>query len=117
MMFFSADQMHVWHLQTGSYAQHKALNGYYDTIRDQIDAFAECYMGYSGERLSAKGGLRFLEYSNVEQVNLHLDQVCKFCGDLYGELERMSPKPTHLLNIVDEMKATIAKTKYLLTLS
>ena len=32
LLFASRTQAHVFHLQTNSYAMHKALNGYYDDI-------------------------------------------------------------------------------------
>ncbi len=47
-LFASRDYGHRAHLATGSYAQHKALNDFYDTLTDLIDKLVECYQGRHG---------------------------------------------------------------------
>ena len=44
-LLFSQTQAHVFHLQTGSYAEHKALQGYYEGIDDLVDSLVESYQG------------------------------------------------------------------------
>lgn len=44
----SAPQAHIYHLTTGSYAGHKALNEYYDGIVDLADSLAESIQGKVG---------------------------------------------------------------------
>ena len=44
VLFESRDLTHYWHLQTTSYALHKALNAYYDGILDLTDAFLEAWL-------------------------------------------------------------------------
>jgi len=39
---------HIAHLQTSSYAEHKALGELYDGLEDQLDAYAEAYQGEYG---------------------------------------------------------------------
>ena len=39
---------HIAHLQTSSFAEHKALNELYDGLTDQLDAYAEAYQGQYG---------------------------------------------------------------------
>ena len=39
---------HLLHLQTRSYAQHIALQEFYDGLVDLVDRFAETYMGMEG---------------------------------------------------------------------
>lgn len=41
-------QAHVFHLQTPSFAAHKALNEFYDEIVDTIDGLVESYQGKYG---------------------------------------------------------------------
>ena len=41
----SRTQSHVWHHQTDSYAEHKALNNYYDEIVGLVDGLVESYEG------------------------------------------------------------------------
>jgi hypothetical protein len=44
----SRNQAHVYHLQTESYAEHMALNGYYDGIVALVDGLVESYQGKNG---------------------------------------------------------------------
>ena len=44
----SRTQAHVYHLQTKSYAEHKALNEYYDDIVPVFDGIVETYQGKYG---------------------------------------------------------------------
>lgn len=43
--FHARTAAHILHLKTKSYAEHKALNDFYDAIVDAVDAFAEMYQG------------------------------------------------------------------------
>ena len=47
-MFLARDVAHSVHLNTRSYAKHKALNKFYDGIVDLADTFAEMYQGRHG---------------------------------------------------------------------
>ncbi len=47
-LFHSREQAHILHLQTDSYAQHKALNKYYESIVDLADKYVETYQGKYG---------------------------------------------------------------------
>ena len=116
MMFHTADQTHLWHLQTKSDPLHRTLGGYYDGIRCMLDRFAEACMGYKGIRLSANGKIPFKPYKDVGQVEGHLMMVCSYCNDLYKEIAKEQGSE-HLLAIIDDIREHIAKTKYLLTLS
>jgi DNA-binding ferritin-like protein len=44
LLFFSV-QVHAWHLQTGSYAAHMALNDLYDGLPGLADDIAEALIG------------------------------------------------------------------------
>jgi len=44
-LMMSRTQAHIYHLQTQSYAQHKALQDYYEEIVDLIDEYVEAYQG------------------------------------------------------------------------
>jgi len=48
VLLASREQAHIFHLQTPSYAQHKALQGYYEDIVDLIDSYVESYQGRYG---------------------------------------------------------------------
>jgi hypothetical protein len=47
-LFTARTAAHMAHFQTLSYAQHKALNEFYDEIVDTTDTWAECYQGIFG---------------------------------------------------------------------
>ena len=113
VMMHSADQTHLWHLQTTSYAMHQALGGYYDGIRDGMDDVAEKCMGHKDVRLKAKGGMPLENFSNDGQVMKHLETVEKYLKELNIEI---GPEASHIVNAVDVLRELVAKTKYLLTL-
>jgi hypothetical protein len=107
VLFHSRDCMHLTHLQTTSYAEHKALNKYYDGILDLTDSLIETYFGASGKRVSIK--IPQSEYINAQA---HLKQLYS-----YIESNRNIFEESHIQNIIDEICALINKTQYLLTLS
>jgi DNA-binding ferritin-like protein len=112
-MFFCADQIKVWHLQTKGYAMHLALGSFYDTITDFTDDFAEKFM-QGGPRLKSPVITeKFSDFTDVGQVTKYLDKVDAYVGKLRTELEGR----TDLVNMLDDLRASINKTKYLLTLS
>lgn len=100
----SRDIMHIAHLQTTSYAEHKALNGYYDGILDLTDKFSEVYFGRKG-RVEI-----IVPEAKIESAMSHLK---KMQAVLDAEREYYD---SELQNIIDEMLALVNKTLYLLTL-
>lgn len=107
--FNSRDIMHLAHLQTSSYAEHKALNAYYDSLLGLIDDMTEAYFGCIGKKLSIK--IPSAEYINPETHLKQFKDYVKKHRNVLG-LER-----TDVQNILDEIIALINKTLYLLTLS
>ena len=47
-LFHARTNAHILHLKTRNYAQHKALNDFYDGIVDLADTLAEAYQGDYG---------------------------------------------------------------------
>jgi len=105
MLFQSRDMMHLMHLKTESFAEHKALNAYYDGILELTDGFTESYFGYYG-RLDIS-----IPQSTAEDAIAHLKSLAK---TIDAERENY---PSCLQNILDEMSALVYKTLYLLTLT
>jgi hypothetical protein len=99
--------MHLTHLQTLSYAEHKALNKYYDGILDLTDTLIETYFGLSGKRASIK-----IPQSEFINAQAHLKQLYSYIESNRGIFEE-----SQLQNIIDEICALINQTQYLLTLS
>ena len=48
ILFLSRDLAHIEHLRTKSYAQHKALQRFYEGVIDKADSLAELYQGRNG---------------------------------------------------------------------
>ena len=104
LCFHARTNAHVLHLQTRSYAAHKALNKFYDEIVDLADSFAEAYIGSYG----------LIEFSDTpyephnDALKL-LDALDNSIDDARGEL---SKGDTHLTSILDEIAALVASTRY-----
>jgi len=104
MLFQSRDTMHIAHLQTTSFAEHKALGAYYDNILDLTDKFTEVYFGR----------FKRVEIVIPEAKNMPAAEHLKEMQVLIeGERNNYT---SELQNIMDEMIALINKTLYLLTL-
>lgn len=48
-LFEARDTLHIYHLKTKSYSEHKALGSLYEAVGDFADSFLEAYMGFTGE--------------------------------------------------------------------
>lgn len=95
----------IWHLQTKSFAMHKALQYYYESLDELVDQLAETYL--ADAKLSVAGiELDIEDYKDAEQVRKHLKELA---ADL-PEAE------AYLANIIDEIEALLHKVIYLTTL-
>lgn len=105
-LFNSRDQAHVFHLATNSYAQHMALQGYYDGIIPLADAYVEAYQGTYNKKIR---GLR----KNSRFVQDPKKALSYFVG-LRKRIRAMKPlaSATHLKNIRDEIMALLTQTIY-----
>ena len=103
-LFHSRDTMHIAHLQTTSFAEHKALNAYYDNILDLTDKFIEAYFGRF-KRVEI-----VIPEAKIQGSTEHLKESQQLID---GERANY---PSELQNIMDEMLALVDKTLYLLTL-
>ena len=111
MLFLARDVTHSAHLNTRSFAKHKALGKFYPAIIDLADTFAEMYQGKYGligpiALMSADKSsnvLTFLEKQVSDIVSVRYDVVDKDC--------------TPLQNVIDEIVGlyytTIYKLKFL----
>ena len=104
LLFQSRDAMHLAHLNTTSFAEHKALGMYYGEILEITDSFTEKLFGRSG-RLEI-----VIPESKVQDAVSHLKGL-----QVIIEAEREN-YATDLQNILDEALGLVNKTLYLLTL-
>lgn len=108
-LFHSRDTVHLCHLQTVSYAEHKALDTLYSELLDLIDELTETYFGVIGKRLNFK--IPGSEYVNC---NMHIKQTRDYLMKHRGVF---GLENTHIQNIIDEIIALYDRTLYQLTLS
>jgi len=106
-LFASRTQAHVFHLQTPSFAAHKALNDYYDEIVGITDGIAESYQGKYGI-ITGYGNIALQEYQSCEAIIMFFETLC-----MYVEKSRqMLPQDSYLQNQIDEIVALIKSTIY-----
>jgi len=83
MFFLARDVTHSVHLNTRSYAKHKALQKFYEGIIDLADSFAEAYQGRNGligpiSLMSAKKTSNVVEFleSQLAEIEAMRYDVC-----------------------------------------
>lgn len=109
-------KLRVYHWQTKSYAEHKALGNLYESLDGTIDTFIETFSGKKGGVPTAKDNFTFVaeNYKDNKAVVAFLDEFSVYLTqDLPSMLDS---KDTDLLNIRDEMLGSVNQTKYLLRL-
>ena len=104
LMFASRDFAHKAHLKTSSYAEHKALNKFYEDIVDLADNFAEAWMGRNGQKL---GDIPDIKPPKGEPLAVmkRLLEVVEDTRDFVGD-------DSTLNNIIDEIVALYLSTIY-----
>ena len=99
----------MFHFRTNSYAQHKALQAYYEGIVPLLDSWAEAYMGKYG-RLR-KVTLNKRSVKDPRKAKLYFKYLLAKIRSL-----RLPKGDTYLKNIQDEITALIRSTLYMLSL-
>ena len=111
MLFLARDVTHSVHLNTRSYAKHKALQKFYENIIDLADGFAEAYQGRHGligpiTLHSAKKTSNIVEFLESQLADLEAaryDVVPKTDSSLQQLID----------NIVELYLTTLYKLKFL----
>jgi hypothetical protein len=105
-LLHSRTQIHIYHLQTKSFAAHKALNDYYDGVVDIFDGLVESYQGKHGiiENYKCDG------YDNYSSVNSAIEYLQKL--DKTIESSRKSVKESFIQNQIDTAQELIYSTIY-----
>ena len=106
-IFCTRNKTHVAHWKTKSYAQHKALGGFYESVIDLIDDLVEAYQGNFG----IIGKVTYKEEYDDSKVD------CVKC--LTEDVTWIAEHRSHIAqdvdaleNIVDEITALYLKTLY-----
>lgn len=109
MLMNSRTQAHQFHLMTNSYAQHKALQKYYEKIVPLLDDWAEAYMGKYGRLGKITSNKRFMKDPSKAKA---------YFRSLLSRIKaiKLPRSDTYLKNIQDEITALIRSTLYMLSL-
>jgi hypothetical protein len=103
----SRTQAHIFHLQTPSFAAHKALNDYYDEIVGVTDGLVESYQGKYGI-ITGYSNIALQEYQSCEAIIVFFETLC-----MYVEKSRqLICQDSYIQNQIDEIVALIKSTIY-----
>ena len=104
-LLHSSTAAHFLHLSTKSYAEHKALGGFYEDILDLADKYAEAFQGHYGIiPLTA-----YIDDFKVQKdAKTYIKGLLQFAKGMRKEL----PDDPDLQNIHDEIVGLIAATLY-----
>jgi hypothetical protein len=101
----------VWHQQTMNYAEHKALNNFYEDIVDLLDRLSESYAGIYG-RLKGYDVHDLVDWTST-------DDTIKYYRGCYEWLvaeRKTAPQDSYIQNILDEITEELGSLLYKLTL-
>lgn len=105
-LLHSQTQVHVFHLGTKSYAEHKALQGYYEGIDALTDGLVESYQGKYGLMKNYKS-FKMVSYKNKKQVLSYFTQLLNTI-----EENRESVEDSYIQNQIDTVQELIYSTMY-----
>jgi DNA-binding ferritin-like protein len=108
VLLASRNQSHIFHLQTTSYSEHKALGEYYEAIGDFIDNLAESYQGKYGIIRGYTTPNKIEEVTNNGFVFSYFEKL----SDVVEQAGKEIPQDSYLLNQIDEIVALIQSTIY-----
>lgn len=109
LLMNSRTQAHAFHLTTSSFAEHKALQAYYEGIVPLLDSWAEAYMGKYGRLRRISLNKRFMK--DPTKARTYFKSLLTRVRAI-----RLPSGDSYLKNIQDEIIALIRSTLYMLTL-
>jgi hypothetical protein len=115
ILYSFRQQLHIYHLQTESYARHKASDELLGNLTDYIDTTIETYSGKYGR-------VKFSGPTNIVVDNLNDDHGMSLLDNMIKYFLNEFPKyldskvDSDLLNLRDDIVGKINQTKYLYTL-
>jgi len=106
ILLHSQTQVHIFHLQTKSYSEHKALQGYYEGIDALVDGLIESYQG-KYDVITQYNSVKNEDYKSNEQVIKYFKVL-----DTMIEKNRKSVKESFIQNQIDTVQELIYSTLY-----
>ena len=105
-LLHSQTQVHIFHLQTKSYSEHKALQGYYEGIDKLVDGIIESYQG-KYDIINNYDSVKTEEYKSCDQVINYFKSL-----DAMIDNDRKSVKESFIQNQIDTVQELIFSTIY-----
>jgi len=105
-LLHSQTQVHIFHLQTKSYSEHKALQGYYEGIDALVDGIIESYQG-KYDIIKQYESFKPEDYKSTEQVINYFKSL-----DTMIISARKEVKESFLQNQIDTVQELIYSTLY-----
>ena len=102
-LLHSATCAHIQHWQTTSYAEHKALQKYYESMPDLVDDLVETYMGRNG---------LVGEFEPEFYIEKNPLKYMKAMRDYVDDTRKDLPKGSEIQNLVDGITDLINSTIY-----
>ena len=106
ILLHSQTQVHIFHLQTKSYSEHKALQKYYEGIDALVDGIIESYQG-KYDVVTGYNSIKTEDYKSSEQVIKYFKAL-----DSMVEKNRKSVKESYIQNQIDTVQELIFSTLY-----
>jgi hypothetical protein len=105
-LLHSQTQVHIFHLQTKTYSEHKALQKYYEGIDGLVDGIVESYQG-KYEIITGYKPIKTVDYKSTEQIINYFKEL-----DENIEKNRKSVKESYIQNQIDTVQELIYSTLY-----
>lgn len=108
-LLHSRNQAHIFHWQTksqSSFAEHKALQKYYEGIVELIDGIVESYQG-KYEIITGYKTVEMVDYKSTEQLISYFREL-----DSNIEKNRKGIKESYIQNQIDGLQELIFSTLY-----
>lgn len=103
-VFAARNEAHIAHWATKSYAEHKALQKFYDSIIDSVDKLVEAYQGQFG-LIEVKKLDTDLKKGILYWLNEDVKWIQENCDEITGEVQALE-------NILQEIEAIYLSTIY-----
>ena len=111
ILLHSQTQVHTYHLQSTSYAEHKALQKYYEGIDVLVDTIVEAYQGKYGIVKGYKT-MSFNDYKGNESTIGYFQKLCDKVTELRDCCED-SWLQNEIDNVCTLLNQTLYKLKFL----
>lgn len=111
ILLHSQTQTHIYHLRVkgnGSYAAHKALQKYYESIDVLVDMLVESYQG--------KNGLVYFDQVDEIDNNASIENILKYFDKLISIIDKLRKgkelEDSFIQNQIDAVVDLLYSTKY-----